>query len=188
MASGAASPLNDMVDAWEFELDHREAIVSFREERVLQLEQRLLELQEIERVYRQRSTATKLSKPRRVRKKKERNEAQEKTLDVIRALHSAEDAVGGEALGEACRLLEASCIKSAASAYMVVAGVAESCEEDGCITELVNCGARSAGRVGHALLLPSGSRRQTLLPGNRRTSVRSTAAQGTTGSSPHVLP
>ena len=130
MASGAASPLNDMVDAWEFELDHREAIVSFREERVLQLEQRLLELQEIERVYRQRSTATKLSKPRRVRKKKGRNEAQEKTLDAIRALHSAEDAVGGEALGEACRLLGAPCTKSAASAYTVVAGVAKSCEEE----------------------------------------------------------
>ena len=184
MASGAASPLNDMVDAWEFELDHREAIVRFREERVSQLEQRLLELQEIERVYTQQSTATKPSKPRRVRKKKRRTEAQEKTLDAIRALHSAEDAVGAEALGEACRLLEASCIKSAASAYMVVAGVAESCEEDGCIT----CGARSAGRAGHAMLLPSCSRRQTLLPGNRRTSVRSTAAQGTTGSSPHVLP
>ena len=130
MASGAASLLNDMVDAWEFELDHREAIVSFREERVLQLEQRLLELQEIERVYRQQSTATKPSKPRRVRKKKRRTEAQEKTLDAIRALHSAEDAVGGEALGEACRLLEASCTKSAASAYTVVAGVAESCEEE----------------------------------------------------------
>ena len=130
MASGATSPLNDMVDAWEFELDHREAIVSFREERVLQLEQRLLELQQIERLYRQQSTATKQSKPRRVRKKKRRTEAQEKTLDAIRALHSAEDAVGGEALGEACRLLEASCTKSAASAYMVVAGVAESCEEE----------------------------------------------------------
>ena len=143
MPSGADSSLNDMVDAWEFELDHREAIVSFREERVLQLEQRLLELQEIERVYRQQSTATKPSKPRRVRKKKERTEAQEKTLDAIRALHSAEDAVGGEALGEACRLLEASCIKSAASAYMVVAGVAESCEEDGCITELVKTAVRA---------------------------------------------
>ena len=65
MASGGAFLLNDMVDAWEFELDHREAIVSFREERVLQLEQRLLEHQEIERVYRQRFTATKPSKPRR---------------------------------------------------------------------------------------------------------------------------
>ena len=187
MASGAASPLNDMVDAWELELDHREAIVSFREERVLQLEQRLLELQEIERVYTQQSTATKPSKPRRVRKKKRRTEAQEKTLDAIRALHSAEDAVGGEALGEACRLLEASCTKSAASAYMVVAGVAESCEEETPF-QCENCGARSAGRAGHAMLLPSGSRRQTLLPGNRRTSVRSTVAQGTTGSSPHVLP
>ena len=51
MASGAVSLLNDMVDAWEFELDHREAIVRFREERVSELEQRLLELQEIERVY-----------------------------------------------------------------------------------------------------------------------------------------
>ena len=135
------------VDAWEFELDHREAIVSFREERVLQLEQRLLELQEIERVYTQQSTATKPSKPRRVRKKKRRTEAQEKTLDAIRALHSAEDAVGGEALGEACRLLEASCIKSAASAYMVVAGVAESCEEDGCITELVKTAVRAVRDV-----------------------------------------
>ena len=47
-----------MVDAWAFELDHREAIVNFREERVLQLEQRLLELQEIERVYRQWSADT----------------------------------------------------------------------------------------------------------------------------------
>ena len=130
MPSGADSALNDMLDAWEFDLDHREAIVRFREERVSQLEQRLLELQEIERVYTQQSTATKPSKPRRVRKKKRRTEAQEKTLDAIRALHSAEDAVGGEALGEACRLLEASCIKSAASAYMVVAGVAESCEEE----------------------------------------------------------
>ena len=143
MPSGADSALNDMLDAWEFDLDHREAIVRFREESVSELEQRLLELQEIERVYTQQSTATKPSKPRRVRKKKRRTEAQEKTLDAIRALHSAEDAVGGEALGEACCLLEASCTKSAASAYMVVARVAESCEEDGCITELVKTAVRA---------------------------------------------
>ena len=187
MASGAASLLDDMVDAWEFELDHREAIVSFREERVLELEQRLLELQGIERVYRQRSTATKLSKPRRVRKKKERTEAQEKTLEAIRALQSAEDAVGGEALGEACRLLEASCTKSAASAYTVVAGVAKNCQEE-ILSAVKHCGARSSGRAGHSMPLPSGTKRQKLLPGDRRRSVRSTTAPVTTGSPPHGLP
>ena len=42
---------------------------------------------------------------------------------------SAQEAGGGEALGEARFFLEESCTKSAASALLIVAGVAKSCEK-----------------------------------------------------------
>ena len=57
-----------------------------------------------------------------------KNDAEEKTREAIKALQSAEQAGGGEALGKACRSLEASCTKSAASAVMIVADVAKNCE------------------------------------------------------------
>ena len=59
----------------EFALVHRQAMVEFREERLLELEQRLSELQKTEQMYRQRYTDTKLSEHCRVLTKKAQNEA-----------------------------------------------------------------------------------------------------------------
>ena len=132
------------LDEWELALDYREAMVELREECVLALEQRLSQLEETERQHGQGNVE---NEPSRKEREEARKEAEEKTLDAIRALVCAENAGGGEALGETRRLLGASCIKSAASAYTVVAGVAERYLEDGRITRLVKTAVRAVRDV-----------------------------------------
>ena len=62
--------------------------------------------------------------------------AAEKTRDAIQSLEAAlgawggREEWGGDALREACRLLEAPCAKSAASALIVIGEVAQSCDEE----------------------------------------------------------
>ena len=148
-SSGASQPATDglsttMLDERELWLAYREAMVAVREQRLQDLQQRVLELEETERQHGQGNVE---NEPSRKEREEARKEAEEKTLDAIRALESAENAGGGEALGETRRLLGASCIKSAASAYTVVAGVAERYEEDGCITELVKTAVRAVRDV-----------------------------------------
>ena len=133
-----------MLDERELWLDYREAMVAVREQRLQDLQQRVLELEETDRQHGQGDVE---NEPSRKEREEARKEAEEKTLDAIRALVCAENAGGGEALGETRRLLGASCIKSAASAYTVVAGVAERYAEDGCITELVKTAVRAVRDV-----------------------------------------
>ena len=126
-SSGASQPATDglsttMLDERELWLDYREAMVAVREHRLQDLQQRVLELEETERQHGQGNVE---NEPSREEREEARKEAEEKTLDAIRALESVENVGGGESLGETRRLLGASCIKSAASAYTVVAGVAE---------------------------------------------------------------
>ena len=144
-SSGASQPATDglsttMLDERELRLAYREAMVAVREQRLQDLQQRVLELEETERQHGQGNVE---NEPSTKEREEARKEAEEKTLDAIRALVCAENAGGGEALGETRRLLGASCIKSAASAYTVVAGVAERYAEDGCITELVKTAVRA---------------------------------------------
>ena len=148
-SSGASQPATDglsttMLDERELWLAYREAMVAVREQRLQDLQQRVLELEETERQHGQGNVE---NEPSRKEREEARKEAEEKTLDAIRALVCAENAGGGEALGETRRLLGASCIKSAASAYTVVAGVAERYQEDGCITELVKTAVRAVRDV-----------------------------------------
>jgi len=119
-------------------------MVGLRKECLLALEQRPSQLEETERQHGQGNVE---NEPSRKEREEARKEAEEKTLDAIRALESAENAGGGEALGETRRLLGASCIKSAASAYMLVTDVAQRYEEDGCITELVKTAVRAVRDV-----------------------------------------
>ena len=148
-SSGASQPATDglsttMLDERELRLAYREAMVAVREQRLQDLQQFVLELEETERQHGQGNVE---NEPSRKEREEARKEAEEKTLDAIRALVCAENAGGGEALGETRRLLGASCIKSAASAYMLVTDVAERYEEDGCITELVKTAVRAVRDV-----------------------------------------
>ena len=101
-------------------------------------EQRLSELGDTERLYRQRIAVT---EPSRQECERADNEADEKRRDAIMAVEIAQEAGGGEALGEARRCLEASCTKSAASALMAVADVAKSCEKE------ARCAVKAAERA-----------------------------------------
>ena len=60
---------------FEFALDHRPAVIEFREERVRELEERLSELQKTEQKYRQPYTDTKLPEHCTVLKQDAQNEA-----------------------------------------------------------------------------------------------------------------
>ena len=113
------------LDERKFALDYKEAMVKFREEQVLKREERLCQLEKIEQMYWLQNAGTQPSNQEGERAK---NDAEEKTQEAIKALQSAEQAGGGEALGEARRSLEASCTKGAASAVMIVADVAKNCE------------------------------------------------------------
>ena len=84
-------------------------MVALREQRLQDLQQRFLELEETERQHGQGNVE---NEPSSKEREEARKEAEEKTQDAIRALESAEDAGGGEALGETRRLLGASCAKS----------------------------------------------------------------------------
>ena len=57
-------------------------------------------------------------------------EAAENTRDGIRSVEAVEEAGGGEALGNARRLREGHCAKSAASALMDLAKVTKSCDKE----------------------------------------------------------
>ena len=105
-------------------------MIEFREERVRELEERLSELQKTEQKYRQQYTDTKLPEHCTVLKQNAQNEAEEKTLDAIRALQNAEEEGCSEALADARRLLESPSTKSAASAYTAVADVAKMCKRE----------------------------------------------------------
>ena len=59
----------------EFALDHRQAVIEFREERVRELEERLSELQKTEQKYNQQYTDTKLAEHCTVLRQKAQNEA-----------------------------------------------------------------------------------------------------------------
>ena len=107
------------LDGREFALDYKEAMVKFREEQLLKREERLCQLEKIEQMYWLQNAGTEPSNQEGERAK---------TQEAIKALQSAEQAGGGEALGEARRSLEASCTKGAASAVMIVADVAKNCE------------------------------------------------------------
>ena len=107
------------LDGRKFALDYKEAVVEFWEEQLKKREERLCHLEKIEQMYRLQNAGT---------VERAKNEAEEKTREAIKALQSAEQAGGGEALGEARRSLEASCTKDAASAVMIVADVAKNCE------------------------------------------------------------
>ena len=111
----------EKLDERELALDYREALLEVREAAI---NQRLSQLE-----------------PSNQEGERAKNEAEEKTREAIKALQSAEEAGGGEALGEARRLLEASCTKSAASAVMVVADVAKNCEKE------VRCAVKAAERT-----------------------------------------
>jgi len=113
------------LDGRKFALDYKEAVVKFREEQLKEREERLCQLEKIEQMYWLQNAGTQPSNQEGERAK---NEAEEKTQEAIKALQSAEQAGGGEALGEARRSLEASCTKGAASAVMIVADVAKNCE------------------------------------------------------------
>ena len=113
------------LDGRELALDYKEAMVEFREKGLLERERRLCQLEKIEQMYWLQNAGIKPSNQEGERAK---NEAEEKTQEAIKALQSAEQAGGGEALGEARRSLEASCTKGAASAVMIVADVAKNCE------------------------------------------------------------
>ena len=99
--SKAATAIEQKLDAWELELDYRMAMVRFREERVKELEQRISELEDIERMHGQ---------------EKADNEEEEKTQEAMKALEKADEASSNEALGDARRLLQASCMPSARTA------------------------------------------------------------------------
>ena len=150
------------LDGREFALDYKEAVVEFWEEQLKKREERLCHLEKIEQMYWLQNAGTEPSNQEGERAK---NEAEEKTREAIKALQSAEEAGGGEALGEARRLLEASCTKSAASAVMIVADVAKNCERT--VREAVKEAERTVRDVGHALSLPGGTGRQGLLPRDR---------------------
>ena len=100
---GASQPATDglsttMLDERELWLAYREAMVAVREQRLQDLQQRVLELEETERQHGQGNVE---NEPSRKEREEAQKEAEENTQDAIRALESAEDAGGSEALGEA---------------------------------------------------------------------------------------
>ena len=109
----------------------RERRLRDQETKLKEREDRLLELEETERRYQALEASGQTAASQSAHEGSRAGEqAADKTRDAIQSLRAAEEAGGGDLLGQAIRLLEAPCAESAASALMALADVARSCDEE----------------------------------------------------------
>ena len=109
----------------------RERRLRDQETKLKEREDRLLELEETERRYQALEASGQTAASQSAHEGSRAGEqAADKTRDAIQSLRAAEEAGGGDSLGQAIRLLEAPCAESAASALMALADVARSCDEE----------------------------------------------------------
>jgi len=109
----------------------RERRLRDQETKLKEREDRLLELEETERRYQALEASGQTAASQSAHEGSRAGEqAADKTRDAIQSLGAAEEAGGGDSLGQAIRLLEAPCAESAASALMALADVVRSCDEE----------------------------------------------------------
>ena len=114
----------------ERELEARERRLRDREADLEARERRLQELEDMEHRYLPKVAGQAAARRAAPEVSWPHEEAAKKTREAIRSMEAAEEAGGGEALGNARRLLEGPCAKSAASALMDLAQVAKSCDKE----------------------------------------------------------